>query len=599
MSTTVEGAGVARNVSGVDILRGLRDLAKDWPIVAGVVPKMIPRPTTRKESIGKTFQETVARYPDRPFLRFHGESRTYRDCNAEANRIAADLAARGIGRGDVVAILAKNCPEVVLCMLATVKLGAIAGMINHHQRGAVLEHSLGLIDAKILLLQPGLEEALETVADTAVPPAVVDFDELSESSALCSTADPAVTDDIEAAETAYYIFTSGTTGYPKASKMSHHRWHAAMYGIGGMGVRLRPEDTMYAALPFYHNNALTIAVSSAIRAGACLAIGEQFSASGFFDDIIRNRATAFCYIGELCRYLLAQPEKPTDRAHSVRVMVGNGLRPEIWDEFTSRFGIDRVAELYAASEGNVGFINLFGIPKTAGFTPLKYILVEYDEQTGEPRRDADGRVIKVGKHGTGLMLGEINKRAQFDGYTDPAASEKKIVSNAVKDGDRWFNSGDVVRDQGFGHIAFVDRIGDTFRWKGENVATTEVEAALDSHDLIAQSVVFGVEVPGADGKAGMAAIVLADGAEFDADAIAEHVRESLPRYAVPLFVRIVDHLEHTSTFKNIRVDLRKQGYRDTGDDPLFVLRGAPATYQEFELAHLDDVVASAGAKVAS
>ncbi|MYR04865.1 long-chain-acyl-CoA synthetase [Gordonia sp. SID5947] len=586
-------------VTGGDILRGLRGIGKDWRILAGVVPNMIPRPLTRTESVGKTFQEAAAKYSDRPFLRFHGESMTYRECNAQVNRFAAFLADRGIGRGDVVAILAKNHPDVVLCMLATVKLGAIAGMINYHQRGNVLQHSLGLIDAKILLVQPGLEEAVESVPATALPSAIVDFDDLKKQSALFGPTDPAVTDTVQAGETAYYIFTSGTTGYPKASKMSHHRWHVAMHGIGGMGVRLRPEDTMYAALPFYHNNALTISVSAAIRAGACVAVGEQFSASGFWDDIILNKATAFCYIGELCRYLLAQPEKPTDRTHSVRVMVGNGLRPEIWDEFTERFGIDRVAELYAASEGNIGFVNLLGIPKSAGFSPLTYAIVEFDEESGEPRRDGDGRVIPVGKHGTGLLLGEINERAHFDGYTDPKASEKKVVGDAVKPGDRWFNTGDVVHDQGFGHIAFVDRIGDTFRWKGENVATTEVEAALDSCDLVDQSVVFGVGVPGADGKAGMAAVLLADGARFDPDALAEHVRETLPRYAIPLFIRIVDHLEHTSTFKNVRTGLRNEGYTDTGDDPVFVLRGNPATYEPYRREYLDDVIASAGAKVSS
>ncbi|MGK2321548.1 long-chain-acyl-CoA synthetase [Gordonia rhizosphera] len=601
MSTTVDSAtsGHTKNVSGADLLRGLRGLGKDWRILAGVVPKMIPRPLTRKESIGKTFQDAVAKYPDRPFLRFHGESMTYRECNAEVNRTAAYLAARGIGRGDVVAVLSKNHPDVLICMLAAVKLGAIAGMINYNQRGSVLEHSLGLIDAKILLLQPGQEEALDSVPVAARPATVIDFDELEKSRADLSPDNPAATDDVEAGDTAYYIFTSGTTGYPKASKMSHHRWHVAMHGIGGMGVRLRSDDTMYAALPFYHNNALTIAVASAMRAGACVAIGEQFSASGFWDEIIENDATAFCYIGELCRYLLAQPEKQTDKAHSVKVMVGNRLRPEIWDEFTDRFGIKRVSELYAASEGNVGFVNLLSIPKSAGFTPLKYILVEYDEDTGEPKRGADGRVIPVPKHGTGLLLGQINKRAHFDGYTDPKASEKKIVTDALKPGDRWFNSGDVVRDQGFGHIAFVDRIGDTFRWKGENVATTEVEAALDANPSIAQSVVFGVAVPGADGKAGMAAVVLADGAEFDPDAIAAHVRDTLPKYAVPLFIRVVDQLEHTSTFKSVRVGLRNQGYTDTGDDPLYVLRGKPGTYAEFRPEYLDDVVASAGAKVTS
>lgn len=596
-TATPESAGRIE-VSARDLLRGVVGLGRDWRIVASVLPKMIPRPADRKLSVGKTFQERAEKYGDRPFLRFHGESRTYRECNAQANRIAAYLEAQGVRRGDVVGVLSKNHPDVVLCMLAIVKLGAIAGMLNYNQRGNVLEHSLGLLGSKLLLIQPGLEDTLASAAPESIPDKVVDFDELTAATETLSPLNPAITDDIRADETAYYIFTSGTTGYPKASKMSHHRWHAAMEGIGGMGVRLRETDTMYAALPLYHNNALTVSISAAMRAGACMAIGEQFSASKFWDDIILNRATAFCYIGELCRYLLAQPEKPTDRGHSVRVIVGNGLRPEIWDDFTERFGIDRIAELYAASESNIGFVNIFGIPKSAGFTPLKYLIVDFDEETGDPRRGPDGRVIPVGKGGTGLLLGEINTRAQYDGYTDPAASEKKVITDAVKAGDRWFNTGDLVRDQGFSHIAFVDRIGDTFRWKGENVATTEVEAALDTSELIDQAVVFGVPVPGADGKAGMAAITLAEGVTFDPDRLAEHVRNTLPAYAVPMFIRIIDHVEHTSTFKNVRVDLRNQGYTDTGTDQVFVLRGKPATYVAYQAEHLGDVATTSAAQVA-
>ncbi|MGW0037523.1 long-chain-acyl-CoA synthetase [Gordonia sp. NPDC003376] len=567
---TTPDTGLLPDVSLRDVLAGAAAMRHDLPTMLRVLPDFIPKPPTRRMSIGKRFTQAVARHPDRDFLRFEGHSITYREANAKANRIADLLTRQGVTRGDVVAVLAHNHPDVVIAMLAIVKLGAITGMMNFHQRGGVLDHSLGLIDAKVVIYDADLVEALESVPPQSLPAHRITFDELHTRIATCSPVDPAVTDTIPLGDTAFYIFTSGTTGYPKASRMSHNRWLTAMAGIGGLGVRLHPDDVLYTALPFYHNNALTISVSAAMMSGACLAIGRHFSASGFVDELIANDATAFSYIGELCRYLLAQPPKPSDRAHRVRVVVGNGLRPDIWDAFAERFGIDRICELYAASEANIGFVNIFGVPRSAGFSPLQYAIVEYDEETGEPRRGPDGRVIDAGRGGTGLLLAEINKRVPFDGYTDAAASAKKVVTDAFVTGDRWFNSGDVVRDQGFSHIGFVDRIGDTFRWKGENVATTEVEAVLDAHPDIEEAVVYGVPVPGTDGKAGMAAISLRAGADFDAVGLADHVRTGLPGYAVPLFLRITDHLEHTSTFKNMRTVLRKQAFHDTGDDPVFV-----------------------------
>ncbi|MBD0859630.1 long-chain-acyl-CoA synthetase [Gordonia sp. zg691] len=587
MVDQASGTGLLPDIRLSDMVSGVASLRRDAGTILRALPEMLPKPPTAKMSIGKRFQQSVDKYPDRDFLRFEGVSITYREANARANRLADFLTREGIGRGDVVAVLSRNHPDVVVTMLAIVKIGAICGMLNFNQRGAVLEHSLGLIDAKAVLYQEDLLEALESVPDECRPAKEFTFDDLATLTARCSPLNRPVTESIEVGSTAIYIFTSGTTGYPKASRMSHYRWLVAMNGIGGLGIRLRSDDVMYTALPFYHNNALTISVSSVLNVGACLAIGKQFSASRFFDELIENDATAFSYIGELCRYLLAQPPKPSDRRHRVRLAVGNGLRPEIWDAFTERFGIERIVELYAASEANIGFINIFGMSKTAGFSPLPYTIVEYDEETGEPLRGPDGRVKPVGKGGTGLLLAQINSRVPFDGYTDPKATEKKIVRDAKRKGDKWFNSGDVVRDQGFSHIGFVDRIGDTFRWKGENVATTEVEAVLDAHPGVEEAVVFGVPVPGVDGKAGMAAISLEGNAVFDADGLAGHVRKGLPAYAVPMFVRLVPQIEHTSTFKNMRTELRKQGYAETGDDPLYVLSGD--TYVEFYPGFIDEL----------
>lgn len=582
---------VKKTVGIPDILRGVVKMA---PHATGMIkhaPGLIRRPPEAKRTIGSVFQKHAAEHPDRPFVRFEGRTTTYGEANRRVNRYAAALSADGVGKGDVVALLSKNCTTDLLLMLATVKLGAIAGMLNYNQRGEVLEHSVGLLEAKVLIHDPECAEAFESIPESVLPEHVYDFAAFDAAAEGLSEADPEVTEQLPASTKAFYIFTSGTTGMPKASVMSHNRWLASLSGIGGLAVRLRHSDTMYVPLPLYHNNALSVSLSSVLASGACIAIGRSFSASKFWDDVILNRATAFCYIGELCRYLLVQPEKPTDRQHSVHTVVGNGMRPDIWDEFRERFGVDRVVEFYGASELNLAFVNAFSVDKTAGFCPLPYKIVEYDEE-GNPKRGDDGRLVKVGRGGTGLLLAQISDRVPVDGYTDSEETEKKIIRDAFKDGDSYFNSGDLVRDQGFAHIAFVDRLGDTFRWKGENVATTQVEGAVDSYQAVAQSVAYGVEVPGTDGRAGMIAIKLREGADLDPSAFARHLYDALPSYAVPLFVRIVDDFEQTSTFKNRKVELRKEGYSDAEAERLYVLLGKEKGYTEFYDDYPDDVAAA-------
>jgi fatty-acyl-CoA synthase len=497
------------------------------------------------------------------------------------------LAARGVGHGDVVGIMMRNQPQAVLLMLATVKCGAISGMLNYHQRGDVLKHSFGLLDATAVVAETDLVDHInDSGADTS---GLMTLEEMDRLAATAPTGNPATTTAVLAKDKAFYIFTSGTTGMPKASVMTHYRWLRALAGFGGLGMRLTSHDTLYCCLPLYHNNALTVALSAVLNSGATLALGKSFSASKFWDDVIRYDATAFVYIGEICAYLLNQQPKETDRKHKVRVICGNGLRPAIWDEFTERFGIERVCEFYAASEGNTAFVNVLNVDKTTGICPTPVAFVEYDPDTGDPIRGDDGRVRKVKNGEPGLLLSKVSNFQPFDGYTDKEASEKKLVRNAFRDGDVWFNTGDLMRSQGFGHAAFTDRLGDTFRWKGENVATTEVESAVSTDPQVEECTVFGVEVPGTGGRAGMAAIQLKEGDEFDGKALAKAVYERLPGYAVPLFVRVQKELAHTSTFKSQKVDLRKEGYGPDVDDPIYVLAGREEGYVEFYDEYADEV----------
>ncbi|MGE5695677.1 MAG: long-chain-acyl-CoA synthetase FadD6 [Candidatus Sericytochromatia bacterium] len=578
----------------LDIASRLPGFIMDTPaIVQGVLTGFMARPSA-KTSIGKVFQDRASRYGDKTFIKFNDETVTYREANETANRYAAVLAARGVGRGDVVGIMLKNSPRAVLLMLAVVKLGAIAGMLNYNQRGKVLEHSVGLLDSALLIGEDELLEAVqESGADVDDPLSV---DELERLAADAPTENPSVTSSVLAKDKAFYIFTSGTTGMPKASVMTHYRWLRALGGFGGIGMRLNSNDVLYCCLPLYHNNALTVAVSSVLSAGATLALGKSFSASKFWDEVIGYEATAFVYIGEICGYLLNQPEKETDHQHKVRVIAGNGLRPGIWDEFTERFNIPRVCEFYSASESNTAFVNVLNIPKSAGICPTPVAFVEYDHETGDPVRDENGRVKKVKNGEPGLLLSKVSNFQPFDGYTDKEATEKKLVRDAFKKGDVWFNTGDLMRSQGFGHAAFSDRLGDTFRWKGENVATTEVEHAVNQDSNVEEATVYGVEVEGAGGKAGMAAIQLKEGAEFDGKALAKTVYENLPPYAMPLFVRVVKELEKTSTHKTKKTDLAKQAYSEDVEDAIYVLKSRDEGYVEFYDSYPEEVKAGKAPK---
>jgi fatty-acyl-CoA synthase len=584
------------------LVRGLVGMAPDvLSILNGARTLALVRPDTRL-SLGRVFEKLAQSQPGHPFLRFEDRTYSYGDANAIVNRYAAALSRHGAGPGTVVGVLAENRPETLFVTIAAVKLGAAAGLLNHNQRGDVLAHSLRLLDSVVLVAGAECAEALASLPEGSEPARAVlglamdgqhlaDHPDLGDLAAGESPANPPACADIPARATAFYVFTSGTTGLPKASKMSHFRWLKGMAGLGQLGVRLRGDDVLYCCLPLYHNNALTVSLSSVLGAGATFALSRKFSVSRFWSDVRHHDTTAFCYIGELCRYLLNQPEQADDRNHKVRIVVGNGLRPEIWHRFKSRFGIPRIAEFYGASECNIAFVNVFNVDETAGFCPLAYAVVSYDQAEGKPLRGPDGRLTRVAVGEIGLLISKVTARAPFDGYTDDVASQRKLIRNAFGDGDVWFDTGDLVRHQGFRHVSFVDRLGDTFRWKGENVATTEVEAALTGHPSVEGAVVYGVTVPGADGRAGMAAVKLREGESFDGAGLAKHLFGELPAYAMPLFIRLVDQIETTSTFKSRKVELQDEAYDASRvSDPLFALAGRDEGFREAYDGYTEDVV---------
>ena len=587
-----------------DIARGvLAGLPDTLGTLRGVGTLLKVRLGTQ-QSVGAVLEKNAELHPDAPALLFEDRRWSYAQFNSWVNRLAHALRGAGVKAGDTVALLMENHAATLACVAALAKLGAVAGMLNPNLRGDALRHSVRAMNPARLAVAGECVEAFADVAADWTGPAPfwlsghgdgacpAGWNDLAALADKASARNPASTGKVDLSAPLFYILTSGTTGMPKASVMSHRRWLRSMGGMGQLTLRLKPGDVLYCALPLYHNNALTVSWSAAMGNAAALALDRKFSASRFWDRARHYEATAFAYIGELCRYLLAQPPSPRDREHRVVACIGNGLRPDIWKTFKTRFGLERICEFYGASEGNMVFVNSFNLDETAGYCPFAFKVVECDTDSAQPRRDAKGRLVEVARGGVGLLITEVTDSAPFDGYTDARAGESKLIRDAFKKGDCYFNTGDLVRDQGWRHIQFVDRLGDTFRWKGENVATTEVEAALRSAGF-EDCTVYGVAVPHADGRAGSAALCLTG--ELDGAALAQKLSAQLPAYAVPVFLRRVAAIETTATFK-----ARKQSLRDEGvdparvKDPLYVLldraRGyeplTPAIWERLEQGQL-------------
>jgi citronellyl-CoA synthetase len=404
-------------------------------------------------------------------------------------------------------------------------------------------------------------------------------------------------------QTALYIYTSGTTGLPKAAVMSNRRYLMSADMSGVAGLKTKPGNRIYLCLPLYHATGLLLGVGSAMTTGAGMYVRRKFSASAFRGEICDYNCTHMVYIGELCRYLTNTPEQAGDADIPLHSIMGNGMRPDIWMNFKQRYGIGRICEIYGASEGNVAFANLMNKDLTVGMTSAEVVLVQYDVDQDEIIRDANGRCIEVAAGEPGLLLGKITPDTVFEGYTDPNATEGKILRDALSEGDAWFNTGDLMRvvdvgyTLGYDHYQFVDRVGDTYRWKSENVSTNEVGEIINGFEQVKFCNLYGVEIPGADGRAGMASLTLNEGVEsLDLGQFSAFLRDALPSYAVPVFLRIDEDIDVTGTFKMLKGDLRKQGYDiEQIAGPVYVMKNGETVYTPLEadyVAALND--ASAG-----
>ncbi|XP_057580019.1 long-chain fatty acid transport protein 2 [Hippopotamus amphibius kiboko] len=536
--------------------------------------------------------------PHKPFLRFRDETLTYAQVDRRSNQAARALRDHlGLRQGDCVALFMGNEPAYVWLWLGLIKLGCAMACLNYNIRGKSLLHCFQCCGAKVLLASPELKAAVEEVLPSLKKDNVAVY-YLSRSSdtdgvdSLLDKVDEASTESIPESwrsevtffTPALYIYTSGTTGLPKAAVINHRRiW----YGMGlAVACGVREDDVVYTTLPLYHSAALLIGLHGCILTGATMALRAKFSASQFWDDCRKYNVTIIQYIGELLRYLCNSPQKPNDGDHKVRLAIGNGLRGDVWREFIKRFGDIHIYEFYASTEGNVAFVNY---PRKIGAVGrLNYLhkkaiifeLIKYDVEKDEPVRDENGYCIKVPKGEVGLLVCKITQLTPFSGYAGgKTQTEKKKLRDVFKKGDLYFNSGDLLMIDQDNFIYFHDRVGDTFRWKGENVATTEVADIVGLVDFVQEVNVYGVSVPGHEGRIGMASIKMKEDHEFDGRKLFKHVADYLPNYARPRFLRIQDTIEITGTFKHRKVTLVEEGFNPAViKDGLYFLDDKAETY---------------------
>jgi solute carrier family 27 fatty acid transporter 1/4 len=587
-------------------------------------------------TIVTAFRATVAKFPNRVMYvnASIGTEWTYSKMETYSNRVANYFLSRGYAKGDSVALFMENRPEYVGLWMGLAKIGVIPALINYNLQQDSLLHTINVAECRAIIYGLELEEAVQEVKESLRQSTssgkegfeffhsrsgtsivglatgsgsgfkdAIDLDEALQKDSNPNPEPKWIRESIHCIDNLLYIYTSGTTGLPKAVIIKHVRQLFAMYASHYI-IGLSPDDVVYCHLPLYHSSGGQVATCSSILFGTKTVIRRKFSASAFWKDCVGFNITATQYIGECCRYLLATAPVPEERQHKVRIMFGNGLRPQIWTKFVQRFNIPRIAEFYGSTEGKsnicnienqvgaVGFINVlfpeFIIDK---LLPLK--LIKVDEATGEPLRDESGFCIQCPPNEPGEFIGKVVRGdpvKDFQGYRDPEATKKKVLENVFGQGDLYFRSGDILVMDELGWLYFKDRSGDTFRWRGENVSTTEVEATVSNILELKDACAYGVEIPGVEGKAGMVAIRDPDNT-LDLTKFYRGVSARLPPYARPIFVRCVEQLDLTGTYKLRKRTLQAEAFSIRHvKDPIFFLDNKLGQYVPLTIQLHDDIV---------
>ena len=579
--------------------------SREWAFLHNIVRilrRTTPIAKTPTHTLGDLADELAAKYGDRVALESERGSLTYREWNRRADQIARWVRSRGLGKGDVIALLMPNRIEYMSIWLGIAKAGAATALINTNLTDEALAHSIRVVAAKIVIVDPSLVQAFATArplldgatdvwaygAAGELPRLDLALDALP-AGPLAADEKPRLTID----DRCLYVYTSGTTGLPKAANLNHYRVQLAMRAFSAV-TDAKASDRMYDCLPMYHTNGGVLAPGAVMMMGGTCVIRERFSARDFLPDVVRSDCTMFVYIGELCRYLLNAPPTPADRTHRVRLCFGNGLRPDVWVPFRDRFGLRHIREFYASTEGNCSMFNFDSRPEAVGRVPrwiasrFPIEVIRFDVEAEEEVRGADGRCIVCAPNEVGEVVGQIlsdpkKPGNRFEGYSDREATARKVLRDVIRPGDSWFRTGDLMRRDAEGYFYFVDRIGDTFRWKGENVATLQVAEVLTGYPGIAEATVYGVAVPGTEGRAGMACIVPQNDEPFDLAGLRVFLAARLPPYAVPVFLRVSEGLDTTGTFKQRKLALVADGFDPARvEGSLYVAPGGEPDYRPID-----------------
>jgi fatty-acyl-CoA synthase len=577
------------------------DLPQRKPSAAKVWLKAIELTSRIEADPRRLFADVVEhwaeRQPGRPALLSDKETFTYRTLAERIRRYARWAKSVGLVEGKTVCLLMPSRPDYVAAWLGISSVGAVVALINTNLVGASLAHCINVANADHIILASEFADVFDAARTQLTrAPKIWVHGEAGFEAALdamdAGLLSPAERGEVTIGDRALLIYTSGTTGLPKAASVSHRRilnWGGWFAGLADAAA----EDRLYDCLPVYHSVGGIVAPCSMLSAGASVALADRFSSSRFWQDVVRFDCTLFQYIGELCRYLLKAPVSEFESLHRLRLACGNGLRGDIWEAFQQRFAIPRILEFYAATEGNFSLYNVEGKVGAIGRLPpllahrFPASIVKIDAERGEPARGNDGLCIASGRNEVGEAIGRIGTAdeggGRFEGYTDAGETDRKILRDVFSKGDAWFRTGDLMRQDEQGFFYFVDRVGDTFRWKGENVATSEVNDCLRDCPGIIDATTYGVIVPGADGRAGMAAIVI--GTNFDFRILSDHLARRLPVYAHPLFLRMMNALDSTETFKQKKHQLVREGFEPAEmTDPIFLRDPRTGTYARLDRA---------------
>ncbi len=583
--------------------RGKDSALRDWARALEAVAPIARRP---RRLLFDAIEEAAQPRGDAAALIAENDALSYCALVEQSRRYARWALEQGLGKGQTVCLMMPNRPDYMAVWLGITAVGGVVSLLNTQLRGPSLARCIDIVAPAHAIVAPEWVEQFRSAAlsgrpkiwsygDGGYSPIDRELDRFSPEPLTEAERRGATI-----ADRALTIYTSGTTGLPKAANVSHRRLLQWSFWFAGL-MNTAADDRIYDCLPMYHSVGGVVATGALLVRGGSVIIREKFSASRFWKDVVNSDCTLFQYIGELARYLVNAPPDPCEREHRLRLACGNGLRADVWQKFQSRFAIPRILEFYAATEGNVSLYNVEGKIGAAGRVPpflshrFPLALVKFDTAAGEPARDAAGRCVRCRSGETGEAIGRIanadhgaTASGEFEGYTSTTETERKILRDVFEPGDAWYRTGDLMRMDERGFYYFVDRIGDTFRWKGENVAASEVAAVLAEFPGIETATVYGVTFPGAEGKAGMAAVI-AD-TTLDLAGLRVHLAQRLPAYARPLFLRLTDRIDATATFKHINVALAREGF-DVAvvRDPIYVDDPRQQAFVPLDAAFLDRI----------